>query len=375
VAVLAWSLREDYLDLDRDSLPNIWETVNGLNSSNFWDRYHDNDNDGLINILEFKFGTDPFIADTDQDLMSDKYEFVNGLDGTTNDSNDDLDGDTMNNRWEYQHGLMASINDGDRDKEGDGMPNKWEYEMGLNPELTDSFLDKDNDGLPNVYEYQIGLSANNASDARGDLDGDTLTNLLEFEIGSSPLVADTDNDGMRDDFEYLNGLDPNNDDSQLDNDDDGLSNLYEYKHGLSAREKDADDDKDGDGLSNIEEFILGTNPNNVDTDNDNYSDKDEVRYGSSPLLPGSTPITHSLFIAGIFILLTLLSISTAFILPEIYHNSDIWKKKIISFLEKGDIDIPFSSDTEKIKEYTKEAKEIAKSIDKLKNNNGKDKVK
>ena len=52
-------------DIDGDSLPNSYETTNGLNPFNSFDQQADPDGDGFTNIEEFRFGTDPNVADPD----------------------------------------------------------------------------------------------------------------------------------------------------------------------------------------------------------------------------------------------------------------------------------------------------------------------
>jgi len=52
-------------DTDGDGLPDDYELANGLNPRNSLDRDADPDDDGFTNIQEFEFGSDPQVADTD----------------------------------------------------------------------------------------------------------------------------------------------------------------------------------------------------------------------------------------------------------------------------------------------------------------------
>jgi hypothetical protein len=67
-------------DHDSDNLPDAWEATHGLNPddsglSNAGDgQYGDWDADGLTNLEEFQLGTNPTLADTDGDGLSDKDE-------------------------------------------------------------------------------------------------------------------------------------------------------------------------------------------------------------------------------------------------------------------------------------------------------------
>lgn len=70
----------DSLDKDDDNLPDDWETSYGLNPTNNGrtvtadGEYGDADNDGLTNLDEFQFNTNPRSDDTDGDGFDDKSE-------------------------------------------------------------------------------------------------------------------------------------------------------------------------------------------------------------------------------------------------------------------------------------------------------------
>jgi len=67
-------------DTDSDGMPDEWENqYTGLNP-NINDSSFDLDNDGLINILEYKYGTNPTLADTDGDGYNDFEEILLGSD-------------------------------------------------------------------------------------------------------------------------------------------------------------------------------------------------------------------------------------------------------------------------------------------------------
>ncbi len=94
----------DASDQDNDGIPDYWEDLYGLNKTNPNDAELDNDNDGLNNLLEFYFGTNPNKKDTDNDGCNDKFEYDNGYIGnfsgdcnTSSNSNSSLENATNTN--------------------------------------------------------------------------------------------------------------------------------------------------------------------------------------------------------------------------------------------------------------------------------------
>jgi len=123
-------------DSDGDGIENRWELFHSLNPMQSSDAAHDNDADGLSNLEEYNARTDPNIADSDNDGVSDNQEIhTNGTD--------------PNNR----------------DTDSDGMPDGWELTNGLNPLAS--------------------------TDAKTDIDGDGYTNVSEFRAHSDPLNPDS----------------------------------------------------------------------------------------------------------------------------------------------------------------------------------------
>ncbi len=133
---------------------------------------NDADNDGLCNEEEEALGTDPLVADTDLDGLSDGYEVrygINPLDGT--------DGNSI-------------------DTDADGLGDATEVGLGLNPEIYDTDSDGLSDGDEvNLYGTQPLVK---------DTDGDGISDGDEIKIGVlDPLLADTDGDGISDGEELL----------------------------------------------------------------------------------------------------------------------------------------------------------------------------
>lgn len=126
----------------------------------------DNDNDGLFNIIEEIYGTDPENPDTDGDGLTDYEEvYITGTDPLKYDTDDN------------------GINDADDDSDGDGLSNREEVELGTDP----CNADTDGDGLSDYDE----LNKYNTDPLKADSDGDTLNDGDELAIGLDPNNPET----------------------------------------------------------------------------------------------------------------------------------------------------------------------------------------
>ena len=214
----------------------------------------DTDSDGLSDIEEARFGTDPLLKDTDEDGIPDNEEigvnFDSPLDTDKDNIIDALDSDDDNDgiatRTEEKVGTSPLRSDTD----GDGLPDA--EEIGNN---TDKPLDTDNDGIINALDT--------------DDDDDGIETITENLIGTNPLIPDSDGDGISDAQEV--GELHN---KPIDSDSDGTIDALDTEDSL---------DQDGDGLSNMLEAQLNTNPAKADTDGDGIDDAKEV--GPNILLP------------------------------------------------------------------------------------------
>ena len=93
-------------DSDGDGIADDVEVANGFDPNNPVDALEDPDRDGLTNKQELvDFGTDPRLADTDGDGLSDMEEVFAGADGfVTNPRLADTDGDGVRDALEIQTG-------------------------------------------------------------------------------------------------------------------------------------------------------------------------------------------------------------------------------------------------------------------------------
>ena len=135
----------------------------------------DLDDDGLINILEFRIGSSIFASDTDQDGLSDQYEFYFLLPHAF-PTNADTDG----------NGIL----DGQEDFDEDGLSNLLEQQLGTKPLLKDT----DGDGVDDLYE----VNNPDFSPLMADSDLDGLPDDSELRLGTSPANPDSDGDGIPD---------------------------------------------------------------------------------------------------------------------------------------------------------------------------------
>ena len=152
------------VDANHDGIPDKWETQYHLSGADIPKR--DDDKDGLTNLQEYLAGTNPRMADTNKNGIS--------------DANEDNDKDGVNNRQEFVLGtnpLLSDTNkngisDADEDNDHDGLTNEQEFQIKDNPNSKDS----DKDGI---------------SDANEDFDKDGQTNLQEFESGTNEEIDKT----------------------------------------------------------------------------------------------------------------------------------------------------------------------------------------
>jgi hypothetical protein len=278
--------------------------------------------------------SDPRLADTDQDGVSDMDEIagfnigVAVIDGGNNRGNtqalgDDIQlvllGSVVGNTGVVilpgPNGEIDSVPDGDDtldpgttvhtnpldpDTDGDTRLDGDERANGgdpTDPNDPDDFKDSDRDGLTDAVEESQGWfvlgSQVFSNKFTPDTDFDGLPDLLEREIGSNPTVSDTDGDGLSDfdefgEFAAFIGLQERFPGFVLDGTD-----------SLAIGSDPLDTDTDGDGLTDDEEALGGwrvlvggqvidvtSSPLFADTDLDGADDQAE-REGEDGIDPDS----------------------------------------------------------------------------------------
>lgn len=200
----------------------------------------DHDNDGVVDVVELRFGSSPLLTDSDGDGLTDKFEIFElagwtrpnavdtDQDGITDDA-EDVDSDGLPNVDEQRLGTSPT----NPDTDGDGLNDGAEVARGTNPLVPDqprappvsgdlppivttpTDTDTDGDGLIDLAEEEELTDL-----ANPDTDGDGLSDGVEVdEYAISPLKQDSDGDGLRDDYEVIHaedqGLDPARPDEQV----------------------------------------------------------------------------------------------------------------------------------------------------------------
>ena len=135
---------DEYLDSDGDLLPDSWEWSYGLSPTDSSDAAADKDADGLSNYQEYLLGTDPnaftdYAAwreqDSDGDGLFNGVESDAGLPVYRFNADSDFDGDGLSDFEEYRYGT----NPGVADTDGDGMPDGIEIGEALSDPLVVDF--------------------------------------------------------------------------------------------------------------------------------------------------------------------------------------------------------------------------------------------
>ncbi|MBA3450392.1 MAG: hypothetical protein H0T18_04185 [Chloroflexia bacterium] len=174
----------------------------------------DADEDGLNVDQEAELNTDPALADTDEDGLTDGQEALEiGTAPLAPDTDDDgiLDGDEIAQGTDPLDGVAGSL------LEADGA-------VAAEPSPAE------------VIPAPEGEPAAEAPGTIGDGDGDGLEDAIELELGTDPFDADTDDDGATDGNEY-----------------------YVLQSGTR------NPDSDGDGVLDGTEATNGTDPNDANS--------------------------------------------------------------------------------------------------------------
>jgi len=189
------------------------------------DAFIDSDGDGLPDSLENAWCTDPNVADTDEDGISDGTEDTNHNGAVDVNETDPCDPDTdddglLDGEEDVNHNGIVDGQETDPtspDTDNDGMHDGWEVNNTLNPLVDDALYDSDLDGFCNLREFLSQSDPWNDQDIPpiiadfepdNDTDGMDLTTLIN-EFGRNDCSdlnqckCDLDADGDVDNIDLL----------------------------------------------------------------------------------------------------------------------------------------------------------------------------
>jgi Bacterial TSP3 repeat len=323
----------------------LWFRVYGFDPNDSAQLGADLDGDGLTLQQEYARKTNPRLADTDGDGLSDGLETLGQIVGTLDygnassyaSSNPGIDpetGETLPVEMPLPPVFTSDPTMVDTD--GDAYPDFWEWTYRTDPRNPFDLVVNNEWSLPTEFAYQQSWMG-----GYDDEDGDSLSNGAEFFHRTDPFSTDTDGDGLWDN-EEINGAiaygttDPTGyyettsywdydssgeyveitqsywmevtsspisyqlpptDPTKADTDGDGFDDGYEIIHSLNPNwAGDGLRDFDDDGVTTQQELLLGTSDAipNGDLDGDGLPDAIELGSWSALLealgLPGFDPL-------------------------------------------------------------------------------------
>lgn len=303
----------DPLDLDDDNLPDAWQAEFPISGSAF-DRseFGDPDGDGITNLEESQFGTDPNVPSgrpghwlvekwygtdgynveelVEQDAFYQTPDFIGKLPGAL-----------------YEQNLFQGL----RLRAWLVAPETGHYRFWISGKGgSELWLSSNHEKYRKKRHAHMGTHSGTAHGISADSFAiwDTYDSQMSEEVylvaGEKYFVEILGQTGhVVDDISFAwarPGQDREYFDSShlisyapeaADADDDYLPDAWEVQYGLSSTDNGLLDregqgergDFDKDGLSNREEFLAGTDPTNPDSDGDGINDADELRtYGTDP---------------------------------------------------------------------------------------------
>ncbi|AHF90589.1 beta-glucosidase [Opitutaceae bacterium TAV5] len=292
-------------DTDGDGMPDGWEVIHGLNPLDPKDAQLDTDGDGFYNLVEYRFGLDPQVADGALPGYAHLAQW-NGITGSTvnlltADSRfvDSPDLRTLIDRLELPNTPTRGTNYGTRIRAWLLPPATGDYTFWIAGDDECELL-LSTDETP-FARRRIAFNQGSTGYRSWTTRASQQSVAIPLQAGQRYFVEILQKQGTGSDHvsvawqipgtttkavitgEYLEAF-PRFADDQ---DEDGLSDTWESAHGLSTTSgsgiNGAYGDKDKDGLSNFGEYRLGLHPGKVDTDGDGVSDYAELEFGTDPL--------------------------------------------------------------------------------------------
>jgi uncharacterized delta-60 repeat protein len=293
-------------DLDNDGMLDSWEYIYaGLNA--VWSDVvnftasGDADGDGVTNLMEFHFGSNP--KDAWSFLLPVHWEShrqtetqsggIGGLKKTSypaGETTDQWDSDAVSKQKIMSQGWVSFR-----------LSENNEVAMGLSAHNSTAGYQSINyaivtDGANNASVYQngaVGASLGSYTSATWFKIELLETEVKYYKSGILLFTASRNETGMTfvdSSFKTLNGSILEAHLKSDDQDEDGMKDAWEKIYITSGTGLPAliafrpEDDLDHDGLTNLEEYNAQTHPINPDTDGDGLNDGWEVQYGMNPNL-------------------------------------------------------------------------------------------
>ncbi|MFM8358482.1 MAG: Ig-like domain-containing protein, partial [Verrucomicrobiota bacterium] len=199
-------------DLDADGMPDAWERANGLDPANPADALGDLDGDGMLNLREYEAGTNPRVADTDGDGISDHQEVLDAQDPRRTARRGFI------RSTGTHHFVLMNLETGRIEqrgtlrRQGQGheslimAPNsryrQWVFHPASGRVGTIDWITPDSGRRFQLPAVRL------RPDSSADTDGDGLRDAAEYIFGTNREKADTDGDGIGDGAEIRNGTSP-----------------------------------------------------------------------------------------------------------------------------------------------------------------------
>jgi phosphatidylserine/phosphatidylglycerophosphate/cardiolipin synthase-like enzyme len=185
-----WNRLDDTTDTDIDGIPDFWEVANGLSRTN-QDSAIDSDGDGLSNLGEYSYGSDPNSNDTDGDCIADGDEILWAATQSDVSASDalnlaDADGDGTDDNTVI--GCEPDLTTEPVDNQAE---NNADNNTGNNSTVGD--LDSDNDGILDDVDECPDTEEGAATDTQG----------CSNEQNKNQVFKDTEEDGLSSGMKFM----------------------------------------------------------------------------------------------------------------------------------------------------------------------------